>query len=236
MTYCVLLAGGVGQRVGAGIPKQFVEVLGRPVIAYTLDVFEGHDKIDKILVVCHPTWREKMNEIIVQNDYKKILKVVDGGEDFQHSMINGLNGLEGIAKNGDVVVTHWAASPFVTDDIISDGIRVCRERGNSMSACPFYLIVGSNDKDCSEKWVDRDSIVQLNAPQSFLYSYIRDFYKKAIDSGLLDTVEPHTTTLMYKMGLPIYFSKGNQRNIKITTKEDLELFEAWVKYRSDRGK
>ena len=228
MTYCVLLAGGIGQRVGVGMPKQFVEVLGRPVIAYTLDAFEAHDEIDKILIVCHPMWRERLREIVSTNNYRKVFKIVDGGDDFQHSMINGIDGLKGIANDDDVVVTHWAASPFVTDDIISDGIRVCRKHGNSMSACPFYLIVGSNDGDCSEKWVDRDTIVQLNAPQCFLYSYIRDFYKKAIEENMLDTVEPHTTTLMYKMGYKIYFSKGNQANIKITTKEDLRLLEGFV--------
>ena len=228
MTYCILLAGGVGQRVGADRPKQFVEVLGRPVIAYTLDIFEAHKEVDGILIVCHPTWRTRMDCIVAANKYKKVFKIVDGGEDFQHSMMNGVGGLEGIAKDDDVIITHWAASPFVTDDIISDGIKVCREHGNSMSACPFYLIVGSNDGGHSSKWVDRDSIVQLNAPQTFLYSYIRDFYKKAVDEKMLDKVEPHTTTLMYKMGYKIFFSKGSQANIKITTKEDLFLLEGFL--------
>lgn len=229
MTYCVLLAGGVGQRVGADRPKQFVDILGRPVIAYTIDVFEAHKEIDGILIVCHPAWRDELNKIVAENNYRKVFKIVNGGEDFQHSMINGINGLDGVANDDDVIVTHWAASPFVTDDIISDGIHVCRKYGNSMSACPFYLIVGSNDGNHSAHWVDRDSIVQLNAPQCFLYSYIRDFYREAIDNNVLGTVEPHTTTLMYKMGRRIYFSKGNQANIKITTKDDLELFEAWVR-------
>lgn len=228
MTYCVLLAGGVGQRVGAGMPKQFVEVLGRPVIAYTLDFFERHPEIDRIEIVCHPEWRDRLKEIIAQNGYRKVFKVVDGGVDFQHSMINGVNGLSDVASDDDVVLTHWAASPFVTDDVISDNIRVCREKGNAMSACPFYLIVGSNDGDRSTKWVDRDSIIQLNAPQSFKYSFIRDFYERAQREGLLDQVEPHTTTLMYKMGLPIYYSIGNQLNIKITTREDLDMFRGYV--------
>lgn len=219
---------GVGQRVGAGMPKQFVEVLGRPVIAYTLEIFEKHSEIDDILVVCHREWRDVLSEIVKTNGFKKVVKVVDGGEDFQHSMINGVRGLEGIAVDDDVVMTHWAASPFVTDDVISDNIRVCREKGNAMSACPFFLIVGSNDGDHSETWVDRDSIMLLNAPQSFRYDYVRDFYNEAEEKDLIKTVEPHTTTLMYKMGRKIYFSKGNQLNIKITTKEDLDLFKRVV--------
>lgn len=228
MTYCVLLAGGVGQRVGAGCPKQFVEVLGRPVIAYTLDIFEHHREIDGILIVCHPEWREHLQKIVSDNGYKKVVRIVDGGVDFQHSMLNGMRGLSGIAADDDIVLTHWAASPFVTDDVISDNIRVCKDKGNAMSACPFFLIVGSNDGDHSSRWVDRDSIILLNAPQSFRYSLFRDFYEKAIATGVINQVEPHTTTLMYKMGIPIFYSKGNQLNIKITTKEDLDLFKGYI--------
>lgn len=228
MTHLVLLAGGIGQRVGSGRPKQFVEVLGRPVIAYTLEIFERHPGIDDILVVCHREWRDVLDGIVKTNDFKKIIKIVDGGADFQHSMISGVRGLNGIAADDDVVMTHWAASPFVTDDVISDNIRVCQEKGNAMSACPFFLIVGSNDGDHSETWVDRDSIMMLNAPQSFRYDYVRTFYDEAEAKGLVNSVEPHTTTLMYKMGRKIYFSKGNQLNIKITTAEDLDLFRGYV--------
>lgn len=235
MTHLVLLAGGVGQRVGAGMPKQFVEVLGRPVIAYTLEIFEKHPEIDDILVVCHREWRDVLSEIIRTNGFKKVVKVVNGGEDFQHSMINGVRGLEGMAADDDVVMTHWAASPFVTDEVISDNIRVCREKGNAMSACPFFLIVGSNDGDHSATWVDRDSIMMLNAPQSFRYDYVRDFYKEAELKNLIDSVEPHTTTLMYKMGRKIYFSKGNQFNVKITTKEDIVLFKGYLMAREVKG-
>ena len=214
MTHLLLLAGGIGQRVGAGRPKQFVEVLGRPVIAYTLEIFEKHSEIDDILVVCHQEWRDVLEGIIKENGFAKVVKVVEGGEDFQHSMLNGVRGLEGLAADDDIVVTHWAASPFVTDEVISDNIRVCREKGNAMSACPFFLIVGSNDGDYSATWVDRESIMMLNAPQSFRYDYVRDFYNEAVACDLINAVEPHTTTLMYKMGRKIYFSKGNQLNIK----------------------
>lgn len=233
MTHLILLAGGVGQRVGAGIPKQFVKVLGRPVIAYTLDVFEKHPEVDDILIVCHPDWRDYMDSLIRDNGYRKVVRVVDGGADFQHSMINGMKGLAGIAADDDIAISHWAASPFVTADVISDNIRVCREKGNAMSACPFFTIVGSNDGDHSSTWVDRDSIILLNAPQSFRYSLLRDFYTRAEGEGLLDQVEPHTTTLMYRMGIPIYYSKGSQMNLKITTPEDLTLFKGYLMARGE---
>ena len=68
----------------------------------------------------------------------------------------------------------------------------------------------------------------MNSPHAFRYGYIRDIYKRAVETGVIKEVEPHTTTLMYKMGETIYFSKGSQSNIKITTKEDLDLFEGYV--------
>ena len=89
MTHLVLLAGGVGERVGAGMPKQFVEVLGRPVIAYTLEIFEKHREIDDILVVCHREWRDVLDEIVRVNGFRKVVKVVDGGEDFQMGEADG---------------------------------------------------------------------------------------------------------------------------------------------------
>lgn len=235
MTHLVLLAGGVGQRVGAGRPKQFVDVLGRPVIAYTLEIFERHPEIDDILVVCHREWRNFLEDIVRVCGFKKVVKIVDGGVDFQHSMINGMRGLKDIAADDDIAITHWAASPFVTDDVISDNIRVCKTKGNAMSACPFFVIVGSNDGDHSERWVDRDSIITLNAPQSFRYSLFRDFYEKAEHEGIINQVEPHTTTLMFKMGIPIYYSKGSQLNIKITTPEDLELFKGYLMSRRNNA-
>lgn len=226
MNFMVLLAGGIGSRVGAGIPKQFVDVLGKPVIAYTLQRFQDHPDIDGIEIVCLEGFQEKMMKIVDDNHITKVIKIVAGGNDFQHSVMNGVEGLKGIASSDDIIMIHWAASPFVSDEIISDGIRVCKEKGNSISACPFYLLAGNNvDGVLSDRYIDRDTVMIMSAPQSFTYSYVREMYAEAVEKGLIDQVEPHTTTLMYKMGRKIYFSKGNQLNIKITTKEDLDLLK-----------
>ena len=143
--------------------------------------------------------------------------------------MNGVDNLKGTARPEDVLLVHYGASPFVSEEIITDGIRVCKEKGNCTSATPCYLLCGSNDDgEQSTRWVDRDAIMQLNSPQCFQYGYVKQLYQEAREQGLLDQVEPHTTSLMYRMGRTIYFSKGNQTNIKITTKEDLELFEGYV--------
>ncbi len=230
MIFAVILAGGVGERLGGGIPKQFIEVLGKPIIVYTLEIFQEHEEIDVIEVVCVKDFIPVLRDYINKWNLSKVKYIVEGGKDFQHSMINGVYGLEGIARLDDIIVTSWAASPFIAPDIISDGIRVCKEKGNSISAMPAYMLYGkkSNDGDYSIEGIDRDTFMVMNAPQCFKYSYILQLYEEAEQTGIINLVEPHTTTLMYSMGRKIYFSKGSQVNIKITTKEDLDLFLGYV--------
>ncbi len=230
MTYLVLLAGGKGNRVGAGVPKQFVEVLGKPVIAYTLQKLQQCSDIDAIELVCVDGYQDKLNQIAKDNDITKVIKIVTGGEDYEHSIINGVEGLKGIARDEDVVMIHWAASPFVSDEILKDCIRVCKEKGNAMSACSAYLLYGTNDGDHAKNNINRDTFKMLSAPQAFLFKNIIDFYQKVEEKHLFDTLDAHTTILMDALNIPIYFSKGDQTNIKITTPEDLKLFEGYVLY------
>ena len=237
MNIAVILAGGIGSRFGADIPKQFVEVFGKPIIAYTLEPFENHPNVDAILVVCVKPYVEYIWELKNKYNFSKLIWVTEGGSTFQESMINGVNFLADKAKPNDIVLFHFAASPFIKSDIISDVIKVCEERGtNAISTTDYYLLSGKKkslksvlDKNnYTDEYINRDSIAVMNTPHAFRYQFIADMYKEAIEKGILDTVEPHTTTLMYAMGKRIYFSKGSQSNIKITTKEDIELFEGYV--------
>ena len=125
----------------------------------------------------------------------------------------------------------------MSEEIITDAIRVARRFGNCTSATPIYLLTGSNDDGKkSTKLVDRDAIMGLNSPQTFTYGYISQLYQEAIETGAIEKAEPHTTSLMYEMGRTIYFSKGNQSNIKITTKEALDLLEGYILLQERRKK
>lgn len=237
MNIAVILAGGVGNRVGAGIPKQFIEVLGKPVLAYTLEPFEKHSDIDAILVVCVKPYMDYIWELKDRYGFSKLLWVTEGGDTFQGSVMNGVAFLEDKADRDDTVLFHFGASPFITSDIISDVIRVCKEKGtNAISTTDYYLLSGEKNSTSSvispdnytDKYINRDTIAVMNTPHAFQYGFISDLYKEAVETGVIDTVEPHTTTLMYAMNKRIYFSKGSQTNIKITTKEDLSLFEGYV--------
>lgn len=228
MNYVIIIAGGVGSRLGASVPKQFVEVLGKPVIAYTMEHFQNHPDIDGIELVCVDGYQEHLKDIVTKYGINKVIKIVKGGSEYERSIMNGVLGYKGIAKSDDVIMIHWAASPFLTQDIISDNIRVCKEKGNAMSATYSYLLYGTNDGDCAKKAINRESFMTLSAPQSFLYKVIVDIYRKVEEKKMFDYVEPHTTAFMAELGIPIYFSKGSHANIKITTKEDIDLFRGFL--------
>lgn len=230
MNIAIILAGGIGSRLGAGIPKQFVEVFGKPVIVYTIEKFNNHPEIDTIEVVCVEDYLDKLRLLVNHYHLDKVKFIVKGGADFQHSVINGITGLNEYASEDDIILVHWAASPFISNDEISDAIRVCKDKGNCIAAYPAYLLYGlkSDDGLCTVEGIDRDSFMIMNAPQCFKYGYVKVLYEEAERTGMLEKVEPHTTTLMYAMGRKIYFSKGNQNSIKITTKEDLEMFKGYL--------
>lgn len=236
MNVTLILAGGVGNRLGAKIPKQFIEVLGKPVLAYTIEAFEKHPEIDAIIVACLKPYIDYMWEMKEKYGLTKLKWVTEGGDTFQGSVLNGVRYLEDKIEKNDIVLVHFGASPFITGDIISDCIRVCKEKGNAISTTDFYVLSGekksidsvADSNNFSEKYIDRETIAVMNSPHAFQYGFINDLYKEAIETGVIDTVEPHTTTLMYAMGKKIYFALGSQNNIKITRKEELELFEGYV--------
>lgn len=237
MNYVIIVAGGVGSRLGAPVPKQFVEVLGKPVIAYTMEHFQNHPEIDAIELVCVDGYQEHLKGIVEKYGITKVLKIVKGGSEYERSIMNGVAGLEGIAKPDDLLIIHWAASPFLSEEIITDNIRVCKEKGNAITASYSYLLYGSNDGDCSKKAINRESFMTLAAPQSFRYEVIKNLYKQVEERNLFETVkERHTNVFMEEVGIPLYFSKGSHTNIKITTKEDIDLFLGYLlakKYREE---
>ena len=232
MNIAVILAGGVGSRVGYQTPKQFISILGKPVLVYTLEKFQNNPNIDFIEIVCLASYISVVEKYKQHYNLPKIKWIVSGGVSFSDSVYKGIMGLDGKVSPNDIVVVHFGASPFVEDDIIDDCIEVCKKKGNAISASPFFYLSAFKDPDnptlVAGKWVSRDSLICMNSPHAFKYGYIFNIYKKAIESGIIQLVEPHTTTIMQFLGEKIFLSKGSQTNIKITTREDLELFEGYV--------
>lgn len=229
MITAMILAGGVGSRVGADRPKQFVEIFGKPVIAYTIEKYQQNDQVDMIEIVCHKQWISYLQEIVQVYQFTKVQWIVEGGETFQNSVINGMKYMDGKISDNSMVMIHYGAAPFTSQKILNDAISVCKAHGMSVSCTPCYQLMGTNDAEGqSRQWIDRDKLIQLACPQCFQYSYLKEIYQKAEKAELLECIEPHVTSLMYALGETIFQSYGDQTNIKITTKEDLYLFEAYA--------
>lgn len=229
MNVAIILAGGCGTRVGAKTPKQFIEVLGRPVLSYTIERFQNHPEIAAIEIVCRKGWEEELEAICETGSFDKVQWIAEGGSTFQESVINGLQTLDGKISDDDQVLIHYGASPFVSSEVISDAIRVCKLHGNAIPAhSQVYLASGAGDGESTAEFLNRDEIMVLNSPQALRFGYAKKLYEEGMRQGLLDKIDPHTTSLMFALGERVWFSKSSTSNIKITTPEDLILFEGWL--------
>ena len=228
MVNVIILAGGVGSRVGANHPKQFIEIFGKPILAYTIEIYQNHSEIDNIEVVCHKEWRSYLDDMIKKYKLSKVRWITDGGDTFQKSVMNGINYLRDKISEDDYVLIQYGAAPFTSKKIVDDVIRVMKKNDSAVSTTPCYQLMGTNDDEVSNNWVDRDKYIQIACPQGFKMSYLIDINQRADKKGLIDKTEPHTTSLMYALGDKIYQAYGDQTNIKITTEEDLELFKGYV--------
>lgn len=229
----MILAGGVGNRMGKGVPKQYVEILGRPVLSYTVEIYQNHPEVDAIEIVCNEQWRDYVTDMVDKFGFDKVKWFADGGASFQASATNGIKNLRDKLADDDILMLHYGASPFTCPEIITDSIKVCRKKGTAASATPCFQLMGSKDGDKSLTRIDRDKEVQINCPQSFRYGYIKGVYERAEREGLLDKVG-YPTDLIYMFGDTINLSYGNQTNVKLTTADDLDLFEGYVRMRRAR--
>ena len=237
MNVALILAGGVGQRMGAAIPKQFIKIQGKPIIAYTLEIFERNPNIDAVEIACVHGYESLLRKIILEYQIKKVRWICEGGTTFTLSVYAGLKNLLCILKPEDLLMIHMSVAPFINDNIIDDALSVAKAKGNSISENPCLLCMGSRDSDeYSMKSILRETITGLNTPQTFHFGELFGLYAQAEKDGILETLEPHTTSVYYHYGKPLYFSKGSQLNIKITNQDDLDLFEAYCIMQQNRNK
>lgn len=221
----LIIAGGCGSRMKQDIPKQFLTVYERPVIIYTLEAFEKHPEIDAIAVVCIEGWEQVLWAYAKQFNINKLKYVVEGGKNGQDSIRNGIMELEKHYKKDDLVLIHDAIRPMVSAEIISDNIRVAREFGNAITAIPCAeAMLKTTDGQTSNDQFPRDQLKRTQTPQAFTIGDICNLHRKAIEKGIINSVA--SCTLKIEMGEKVFFSTGSEKNIKLTTVEDIEIFKA----------
>lgn len=225
MNIAMIIAGGTGQRMQQDIPKQFLTVNEKPVIIYTLEVFQKHPAIDEIIVVCIEGWEQILLAYIKQFNITKVTAVVPGGACGQASIYNGLVELEKEHRKDDIVLIHDAIRPMVSEEIISDCINKTMEHGCAITCIPCAeAMLVTEDQESSERIFKRDNLKRTQTPQGFRIGKLLEVHRKALEKGITNSVA--SCTLMIEMGEQVYFSKGSEKNLKLTTVEDIDIFKA----------
>lgn len=229
MNIALIIAGGVGARMHQDIPKQFINVYDKPVIVYTMEAFQNHPNIDAIEVVCLDGWHDILKAYAKQFGITKLENVVSGGVNGQDSIRNGLYDLATRHKNqDDIVLIHDAIRPMLSADIISDNIRVCKEYGNAITVIPCTAaMLKTYDSVSSEAQIPRDNLKSTQTPQTFFLQEIVEAHKEALERGITNSIA--SCTMYIELGKKVYLSIGSEKNLKLTTTEDLEIFKALLK-------
>lgn len=226
MTIALIIAGGVGARMGQDIPKQFINVHDKPVIVYTLEAFQRHSGIDVIEVVCLDGWHDVVRAYARQFGISKLDNVVSGGKNGQGSIRNGLLDIYSRYNlDDDIVLIHDAIRPMIEADVISDNIKVCRDNGNAITVVPCTAaMLKTYDSFSTVEQVSRDNLKITQTPQAFYIKDIIEAHNEALSKGITNSVA--SCTMYIELGRKLYMSKGSEKNLKLTTSEDIEIFKA----------
>lgn len=225
----IMLAGGTGVRVGGRIPKQFIEVQGKPIIAWTLDNFQNNPNIDAIEIVCHHDWMDVARNIVKEYGYTKVHWLCDGGSTYQESVCNGVFNLRGKLKADDIALIVFSTSPILPQEDVNDSIHVAMEHGNGIASADIDLCTCIKDDELSSSNpILRETLKGFASPWSFRFGELLDAHEEAIRCGLFDKIEPHTTSLYFELGKRIWFSQSTSPQIKITHRADIDMFEGWL--------
>ena len=230
-TYAVIIAGGVGSRMGADVPKQFVEVYGRPVVGYTLESFQRHPDVDEIVVVCIEGWEDVVQGYAERHNITKLSGIVPGGAMVQESIRNGVFALEGKAAPDDIVIVHDSVRPMVDRDVLADVVAKARETGAAVTAMPYneqIFVVDENNPTVTSAYVRRETIRRVSTPQAYRFDLLKSAYEEAFARHVGIDGSHYTNTMMVELGHTLTLAKGSDRNIKLTTPGDLEVFKSWV--------
>lgn len=234
MNIAIIFAGGSGVRMGAGIPKQFLEINGKPILIHTLQLFQEHEEIDKIYLAMSQDYIRYTEQLVKDYRIDKIKAIVPGGETAQDSIYHALKRAQEENEGDSIVLIHDGVRPFVEYGVISDNIESVRQYGSAITATPcFETILVSKDGEQVDELPLRKESYSAQAPQSF---YLKDIISahEAIRStptryeNMVDAC-----TIYRSLGKQPHLVIGNRGNIKVTTPEDVYMFRALLQYKEN---
>ena len=231
-TFVVIFAGGVGSRMrGAKVPKQFLELGGKPIIAHTIDHFEKHPMVKGIVIVSVESGIDHMREIVAENHYEKVLSIVPGGETGQDSIFNGLNELSNLSVTNDksIVLIHDGVRPLIDACTITACIESVVKKGCTATTAPASETIIEEENGTVARVVNRSKCKLARAPQGFIFDDLYKAHLKARTEGKHDFID--SVSMMSNYGYQIYTVEGPADNIKITTQRDFFAYKGFMDYK-----
>lgn len=231
MVVAMVIAGGVGSRMGANVPKQFVLVDGKPVLFYTLEAFERHPLVDAIELVLIDGWEREVEKWKAQYGVSKLKWIVNGGASGQESIRNGVFGLEGKCAAEDVVIVHDGIRPLVQAEVLNDVIAKAKEFGSGVTSMPYneqIFLIDEKDPAITRKYIPRETLRRVATPQAYRFDLLDAAYHEAFEKKIGIYGSSYTNTMMVELGHELHFAAGSDRNIKLTTPGDLDIFRAYL--------
>lgn len=236
MNIAIIIAGGSGHRMGQDIPKQFINVYDKPIIIYTLEGFQRHPQIDAIEVVCIDGWHEVLWAYAHQFNISKLKWVVSGGNTGQESIRNGVFNLEGKVSRDDIVIIHDGIRPLVDEFVLTDVIMKAQKFGNAVTSLPYneqIFVVNPEDETTTKQYIPRETLRRVSTPQAYRFDKLDWGYHEAYEKEIGIYGSAYTNTMMVELGETLHFAAGSDKNIKLTTKDDLEMFKGYLKKDND---
>lgn len=235
MNIALIFASGKGTRMGADIPKQFIEINGKPIIVHTIELFQYHKLIDEIYVVTLEEYIGYVERLKENYKLNKIKKITEGGDSAQESIYRGLKLIKDDYKHENpIILLHDGVRPFVSTDVITRNIEGVIENGNAITSIPAYeTVLISEDKACVEEVSVRKNTFIGQAPQSFYLNDIIEAHEEIRESknGYENMVD--ACTIMNTLGKKTFLVEGNRGNIKVTTPEDVYTFKGFLQYKEN---
>lgn len=231
MNIALIKAGGVGSRMKAGIPKQFICVQDKPIIIYTLEAFENHPSIDAIVVVCLEGWHDILRSYAQRFHVNKLVKIVDGGNTSLKSIQMGMRYIQENYSPEDTVLIHDGNRPLVNRDIISDVLAQSKIYGSAVAAIPCTDEVMLTDivHMESDTFLDRKTLYRIQTPDAYKVETLAEMFANASEEQL-ETLGA-TNTLAIAQGKKVHLAQGSDINIRLTTQEDILMCESLLNLR-----
>lgn len=231
MTTAIIIAGGVGNRMGLSIPKQFINVYDKPILMYTLEGFEKHPMVDAIEVVCIEGWENVVWSYAKQYNITKLKWIVKGGASGQESIRNGVYNLEDKCSKDDIIIVHDGIRPLVDAEVLTDVIMKAQEFGNAVTSLPYneqIFVVSKDDENTTTQFIPRETLRRVSTPQAYQFGLLDAKYHEAFEKEIGIYGSHYTNTMMVELGVRLHFASGSDKNIKLTTKDDLEMFKGYL--------